>query len=311
MNSQSNAMPESALDSQVIEPAAISPARRMYWSVRRELWESRSIYIAPLAVAAIFLFGFMISMFYLPERMRAALALDPMKQHELIEQPYAFAALLLMGTTFIVAVFYCLDALHGERRDRSILFWKSMPVSDLTTVLAKASIPIVILPLVTFAVTFVTQLIMLLLSTAVLLGNGQSVAMLWSHVSLFQMSLMLLYHLLAVHGLWYAPIFAWLLLVSSWARRAVFLWAALPPLAIGVVEKVAFRTSYLAAMLQHRVSGGAESAGAASRAGRMLMDRMTPTLGAYLSSPGLWLGLAFAAACLAAAARLRRNREPI
>ena len=51
-----------------------------------------------------------------------------------------------MFTTFIVGVFYCLDALHGERRDRSILFWKSLPVSDLTTVLSKASIPLVVLP---------------------------------------------------------------------------------------------------------------------------------------------------------------------
>ena len=59
-------------------------------------------------------------------------------------------------------MFYCLDALYGERRDRSILFWKSLPVSDLTTVLSKASIPIVVLPLLTFAVTVATQLIMLL-----------------------------------------------------------------------------------------------------------------------------------------------------
>src|SRR5437773_10588476 len=131
MNTQSNAMPES-FDSQGIAPVAMSATRRMYWSVRRELWENRSIYIAPLAVAAVILFGFLISTIHLPDKMRAALALDPAKQHELIEQPYSFAALLIMGTTFIVAVFYCLDALHGERRDRSILFWKSLPVSDLT-----------------------------------------------------------------------------------------------------------------------------------------------------------------------------------
>ena len=62
-----------------------------------------------------------------------------------------------MGTTFIVGIFYCLDALYGERRDRSILFWKSLPVSDLTTVLSKASIPLVVLPLLAFAITVVTQ----------------------------------------------------------------------------------------------------------------------------------------------------------
>src|ERR1700730_15535142 len=131
-------MPESPLESQGIAPAVIAATRPMDWSVRRELWENRSIYIAPLAVAALVLFGFLISTIHLPAKMRATLTLDPMQRHELMGQPYNFTALLIMGTTFIVGVFYCLDALHGERRDRSILFWKSLPVSDLTTVLSKA-----------------------------------------------------------------------------------------------------------------------------------------------------------------------------
>jgi len=309
MNTQSNAMPETPLDPQVRAPAVISATRRMYWSVRRELWESRSIYIAPLAVAGLILIGFLISTIHLPDKMRAALALNPMQQHELIQQPYNFAALLIMGTTFIVAVFYCLDALYGERRDRSILFWKSLPVSDLTTVLSKASIPLVVLPLVTFAITVLTQWIMLLLSTAILLGSGVSVAPLWTHLSLFHMSLMLLYHLLAIHSLWYAPIFGWLLLVSVWARRAPFLWAALPLLAIGVVEKIAFNSSHFAAMLNYRMGG---PAGAASTAGNMSMDSLTQlTVGQFLISPGLWIGLIVAAAFIAAAVRLRRYREPI
>jgi ABC-2 type transport system permease protein len=308
MNTPPNTMPESSLHSQGISPAAISATRPMYWSVRRELWESRSIYIAPVAVAAVFLFGFLISMIHLPHRMRAALALDPAKQYELMEQPYNFAALLIMGTTFIVAVFYCLDALHGERRDRSILFWKSLPVSDLTAVLSKASIPLAVLPLLTFAITVFTQWIMLLLSTVVLLGSGLSVATLWHH--LLQMWLMLLYHLLAIHALWYAPIFAWLLLVSSWARRATFLWAALPLVAIGVVEKIAFNTSHFAAMLGNRLSGGGAGAGLA--AANMSMDPLTQiTPGQFLISPGLWIGLAVAAGFLAAAVRLRRYQGPI
>ena len=310
MNMPANATPESPLDSQALAPAGISATRRIYWSVRRELWESRAIYIAPLAVAALFLTGFLISMVHLPEKMRAALALSPMQQHELIEKPYDIAALLIMATTLVVAVFYCLDALHGERRDRSILFWKSLPVSDLITVLSKASIPIVVLPLVTFAITVVTQWIMLLLSTAVLLGSGVSVATLWMHVSLWHMSLGLLYHLLAIHGLWYAPIFGWLLLVSGWARRMPFLWAALPLLAVGFVEKIAFNTSHFAAILGHRIAG--DSGHAASNAGGMSMDSMMQgTPGQFLISPGFWIGLAITAAFLAAAVRLRRQREPI
>ena len=310
MNTQSNAMPESPLASQTAAPVAISATQRMYWSVRRELWESRSIYIAPLAAAGLILVGFLISTIHLAAKMRAALALDHMQQNEAIRQPYNFAELLLMGTFLIVAVFYCLDALHGERRDRSILFWKSLPVSDLTTVLAKASIPVVVLPLVTFAITVVTQCIMLLLSTVVLLGNGVSVATLWNHVPLFQMSLGLLDHLVGFHGLWYAPIYCWLLLVSAWARRAPILWAVLPLLAIGIVEKIAFNTSYFAALLQYRFAGGPE--GDTFTATRASMDPLTHLHpGQFLLSPGLWIGFAVAAAFLVAAVRLRRYREPI
>jgi ABC-2 type transport system permease protein len=108
----------------------------MYWSVRRELWEHRSIYIAPLAAAAVFLLAFL-----------TGLTLSTAHRHEPLDTPYVFAAALIMGTGFIVGIFYSLDALYGERRDRSILFWKSLPVSDLTTVLSKFAIPLVILPL--------------------------------------------------------------------------------------------------------------------------------------------------------------------
>jgi ABC-2 type transport system permease protein len=311
VNTQSNTMPGSPLESQVIAPAVISATRPMYWSVLRELWENRSIYIAPLAVAGLILFGFLIGTIHLPGKMRAALALDPMQQRDLIEQPFDFAALLIMGTTLIVAVFYCLDALHGERRDRSILFWKSLPVSDLTTVLSKASIPLVVLPLLTFAIIVATQWIMLLLSSAVLAGSGLSVATLWRQLPWFQMSLMLLFHLLAVHALYYAPLYGWLLLVSGWARRAAFLWAGLPLVAICVVEKIAFNTAHFAAMLQSRLSGGPE-AGTFPVTGSVPMHPLTHLAPLhFLSSPGLWIGLVVFAAFLAAAVRLRRYQGPI
>jgi ABC-2 type transport system permease protein len=311
LNTQSNAISGSPLESQEIAPTVISTTRSLYWSVRRELWENRSIYIAPLAVAGLILFGFLISTIHLPAKMRAVLPLDPMQRRELIEQPFNFAALLLMGTTLIVAVFYCLDALHGERRDRSILFWKSLPVSDLTTVLSKASIPLVVLPLLTFAITIATQWIMLLLNSAVLLGSGVSVATLWTQVPWFQMSLGLLFHLLAVHGLYYAPIYGWLLLVSGWARRAAFLWASLPLLAICVVEKIAFNTSHFGALLQSRLSGGPEG-GTFPVTGSVAIHPLAHLAALhFLGSAGLWIGLVVCAAFLGAAVRLRRYQGPI
>jgi ABC-2 type transport system permease protein len=302
MNTQSKAMPESPLDSQVIAPVAMSATRPLYWSVRRELWENRSIYIAPLAVAAVTLFGFLIASIG-----RALSETDLAQRRAVLEEPSHFAMGLIMVTAFVVGVFYSLEALHGERRDRSILFWKSLPVSDLTTVLSKASIPLVVLPLLTFAIVVATQLIMLLLNTLVLRGSGLSVATLWTP-SLLQMSLLLLYHLVTVHILWHAPIYGWLLLVSGWARRAAFLWAALPPLAICIVEKIAFNTTHFAALLGYRISGPeAFTLGAGS--GPMSMATYDP--GKFLSTPGLWIGLAVAAAFLAAAVRLRRYQGPI
>src|SRR6266702_6165710 len=134
MNTPPNIVHESA---GVSDPGYSAKTRPFYWSVRRELWEKRSIYIAPLIVAMVVLFGFLVSTAGLPERRRAVLLLDPGKTRAAIEAPYNMAAIMLILTAFIIGVFYCLDALYGERRDRSILFWKSLPVSDLTTLLSK------------------------------------------------------------------------------------------------------------------------------------------------------------------------------
>ena len=282
-------------------------SKQLYSSVQRELWESRSIYIAPVAVAGLFLFGFLINAVRGPQRLG-------------IERPYDFVALMLMAISFLVAVFYCIDALYGERRDRSILFWKSLPVSDGTAVLSKMSIPVVVVPLVTFAITVATHIAMLLLSSAIVLASGTGGAALWNGLPLTHIWGMLFTHLMAGHGLWYAPIYAWFLLVSAWARRTPLLWAVLPPLAVVSVERIAFNTSHFAAIVQHRFVGGPSVSGAALRDGvsvsggttTMSMEGMTPfTLGQLLSSPGLWIGFAVAAAFLAAAVKLRRDRGPI
>jgi ABC-2 type transport system permease protein len=303
MNTPSNAMNGSPFDSQRIAPAVMSATRPMYWSIRRELWENRSIYMAPLAVAGVVLFGFMIATIG-----RAVAMADPARKAAVIAERSGFAAGLIMGVAFVVGVFYSLDALHGERRDRSILFWKSLPVSDLTTVLSKASIPLAVLPIITIATIFATQLIMTLVSTLFLLGSGLSVANLWP--SFFQTSLGMLYHLVTVHVLWHAPIYAWLLLVSAWARRAAFLWATLPLAAIGVLEKVAFNTAHFARWMGYRLAGP-ESFDLTPPPNFSSHHLLTVDPGRFLSAPGLWFGLVLAALLLAAAVRLRRYQGPI
>ena len=228
MNTQSNAIPDTPIAAQGFAPAVIPESRLLYWSVLRELWESRSIYIAPLAVAGLILFGFLISTFRLPDKMRAALTLDP------------------------------IAAARVARTDRTTLLrsssWGPRLSSQCSTVSTRCTANVAIAASCSgsrcrFPISrpcsrrrlfrwwfsrcspsqspWSRNAIMLLMSSAVLLGSGLSVATLWAQLSLPQTWLMLLYHLVTVHALWYAPIFGWLLLVSAWARRVPILWAAL------------------------------------------------------------------------------------
>jgi ABC-2 type transport system permease protein len=282
--------------------------RPLYWSVRRELWENRSIYIAPVIVAAVVLFGFAISTIGMPQRRRATLLLDEAHRRAAIGIPYDAAAMVLLMTGIIIGIFYCLDSLYGERRDRSILFWKSLPVSDRTAVIAKAGIPLLILPAIVFIVVVVTQFLMLLMSSAVLASSGLAWST-WANYNLLAQSVILLYGLVAL-ALWHAPMYGWLLLVSAWARRATFLWAVFPLLAVCIVEKLAFNTQLFANLLGYRFMGHVHRAFAVGKNERIdSLTQITPIT--FLATPGLWIGLIFAAGFFIAAVRLRRNREPI
>ena len=300
MNTQANA----ASQPRDVTTAMGAALRPFYWSVRRELWENRSIYIAPLAAGFLFLAGSAINMVHMRLHNEGPAALGLSIPHG---SQGELAPALIMGVALIVSIFYCLDALYGERRDRSILFWKSLPVSDVTAVISKLAIPILILPLVSFIITVATQLLTLVISSAIFAGSGASVAGLWNEASFIRVPAIWLYHLVAVHGLWYAPFYAWLLLVSAWAPRAPFMWAALPPFVIVGVEKIAFNTSYFLNLLRYRLMGSGSSMSTEHQhdAAASLIPHH------FLSNPGLWSGLAVAAVFLFATVQLRRSRGPI
>src|ERR1043166_1843059 len=204
MNSPSTTTSESPNQS---PPDALATTRPMYWSVLREVWENKAIYIAPAIVSAVILLGALISASHLPERRRAAMLLDDARRAAAIQLPYDIVAMALIVTAFIVGFFYCLDGLYSERRDRSVLFWKSLPVSDLTTVLSKICVPLLILPLIIFATVVVTQFVMLLISSAVLMSSGLA-GTTWANFNLLQQSVILAYGLIVI-VLWDAPVFGW------------------------------------------------------------------------------------------------------
>jgi ABC-2 type transport system permease protein len=173
------------------------------------------------------------------------------------------------------------------------------------------TIPLVILPLIAFAITVCVHLIMVLETSVVLIFHGMSPASTWAHVpGAFNLTVML-YGLAAI-ALWHAPIYGWLLLVSGSVRRATFLWAVLPIIAIQIFEKITFGTSYFGAFVKHRLMGFAPHAFGFHGEDHPTIDSLSQlTPGQYLSSPGLWLGLLFATAFIAIAVRLRRYRGPL
>jgi ABC-2 type transport system permease protein len=214
-------------------------------------------------------------------------------------------------TMFLVAVFYCLGGLYNERRDRSILFWKSLPVRDLTTVLSKVVVPMVVLPAVTLVVALGTQLLMMAIGVLAFSSRAKGAD---ADVSIPLADIMAVtaYGLVAL-TLWWAPVYAWLLLISGWAKRTPFLWAVLPPLGLAVAEKIAFGTNYIGHLILSRLGGAGEQA-------FIVPKHVTsmPSLGIdkidaakFAASPGLWFGLLAAAGMIAAAVWLRRRREPV
>jgi len=273
----------------------MTPRALYAWSVRREIWENRSIYIAPLAVAGLAFLGFLFHVMHTTSRPPAF--------------PYSAAASVILVIGWIVGIFYAADALHGERRDRSILFWKSMPVSDAVTVLAKASIPLVVIPAVTILIAMTTQILMLLAAAAVAAAAGRDAAAAWNAWPMARQTVVMIYGV-AIHILWFAPIYGWLLFVSGWARRAPLLWAVVPVIGLSILEKIALGSHWVDQVVGYRVFGAMREGFTKNALNQPITQLSQLDPERFFSNPYLWIGLVIAAAFIALAVRLRRWREP-
>ena len=303
----------------------VNRTRPFYWSVRRELWQHRSLYVAPIALAVLLLIAAACVASELPRLMRTFATRESPLYSDILSGAYSVVALTLIATSVIVSCFYCLDALYGERHDRSVLFWKSMPVSDLLTVLAKLSVPMLVMPVFSFALITALHLIMLVVSSLIVAANGMSVGALLSLLPLVDMPVGVLYFLLTL-ALWYAPVYAALLLTSALAPRAPFVWATIPVLGAFAFEKIAFHTSLISGWLTSRLAGNfdaafslrvmagdvaekvAQAVEPSTRNGRH--GNFAPDPVKFFANPELWIGLIIAAALIGATIWLRRRREP-
>jgi ABC-2 type transport system permease protein len=227
----------------------------MKWLLRREFWEHKGSMIwAPIVVAAVLLVTMGGSMVWgltthglhstmnghpvPPATMFYSLPADQRAQFiGAVASGYLAVSTPLFMMLGVVAFWYCLGALYDERRDRSILFWKSLPVSDQMTVLSKVITAACVTPVITIAVSVALSLAMLLLGCLGMAFNGINLfGAVLSSAQLY-LSPLALISLLPVYMLWALPTIGWLLLVSSWARSKVFLWAVGVPLMTLAIAK--------------------------------------------------------------------------
>jgi ABC-2 type transport system permease protein len=281
----------------------INTTRPFLTGVRRELWEHGSLVWAPLAMALMIIVVSLVSGmvkgsvdFDLGEdRPLPELFGDAEKQRGIFTLVMAGLVLPQLLVAFVVVFFYLLDCLFTERRDRSILFWKSLPVSDAKTVLSKLFVALVAVPLWSWALSLVVGLVVFGVLAAQVSGTPAAGLGTWHGVTWLAVQASLLGKL-AIGVLWYLPVAGWLLLVSVLAKRAPFLWATLPFLVLSLAERIALGSNVVGALVAQRLFGFREEVS--------LMSEFP-----LLASPGLWIGVAVGAALVYAAIRVRRRSD--
>lgn len=291
---------------------------RFIWLIRRELWEHKAIWVAPAIVLVCLVLAFLTGHVELGSEDAAAklAALPPEKHMKLLLVLYAGVALIVFMVMGIVAFFYALDSLYADRRDRSVLFWKSLPLSDAETVLSKFAVAVVAIPLVATVGALLAQLIVAGGGAAMLEFSDMPGHAIWQpEVLLGGMTIAVLWGMTA--ALWYSPVVAYLMLASAWAPKGPFLWAVLPPAAIGVFERVVLGSDHIGNFIADRALGLyrvlssdklADGNGPPDSVRLSDID-LVASLRDFYASTELWFGIVAAGLLLAAAIWVRRYRD--
>ena len=286
------------------------------WLIRREFWEFRATWLIPAVVGAVLIFAALFG------RVDLSAFDEHLAQMNMGTIYLVGMAVLFYLVMSVYASWYLMDCLYNDRRDRSILFWKSLPIADSTTVLSKLLVGMVIIPLVYFAAADATALIAaFILSIRARASIGSS---LWNGEVWLQVQVLWMYVIFTT-ALWYLPIAGWLMLVSAWAKRAVMLWVVLPPLLVCILERVIFGTQMATHVIMRRLTGlpsvsfnggskhmWTHDGGVVDNAGASSMTvwRLINPSG-FFTSAETWIGIAVGVVLIIAAIQLRMRRSEI
>lgn len=334
----------------------VSPAGTLRWLLKREYWENRGGFLyAPLIAGAVSLFmsavGIGLGVFALRRAAESgnlrvdntdisvngldlALLTRDISAKDMADLGNALDLTLILSSTWpflvlaFVVFFYCLGALYDDRRDRSILFWKSLPLSDTQTVLSKLISALLVAPLIATLAAVVTMVGFLLIIGAVALAHGGNPStLILGPASPLTLAVGLI-AAIPVYALWALPTAGWLLLCSAWAKSKPFLWAVMLPLFAGIIVSTT-KLMHLFDMStawfwQHIVGrlllGTVPGMDMAYRIGvthrNEDLDSIVALLGPAqqlksLAMPDLWIGAAFGVAFIVLAIRLRKRAGEI
>jgi len=295
---------------------------RVLWLIRRELWENAAIWILPALIGAVLLLAALFG----DVDLRASAVLPPPDQPQLGGAIWLFGfGMVFFFAMELYSAWYLLDCLYADRKDRSILFWRALPLSDVQVVLSKLLVALVVVPLVGFIAADISTLGMAVALT-VRESSQPLRALLWNPQHWLQLQVLWLY-LLAATDLWYLPIAAWLLVISAWARKSTALWATMPIVVPFLIERWLLHTQFIGTLVANRLTGlvsvafhnnadeafslpsVVDKSRGLTLPGQTVWELINPR--GLLESPATWIGLLLGLALIASAIELRRRHMEV
>ena len=219
--------------------------------IRREFWEHRSIWVTPAAIASVVTLGTLAALMFagqFAQELDVAIfgaqnIAGDTERRAVLTGFFVGSSWLFLMALAILTVFYALDSLYAERKDKSILFWRSLPVTDAETVISKLATALILIPAVTIAAIMATHIInLVVMSVWVSAKGGSAGTLIWQSVPLFDNWLAAIIVIYCM-GIWMSPFLGWFLFVSAWTKRAPLLMAFLPLVLIPIVEGIFFRST--------------------------------------------------------------------
>ncbi len=294
--------------------------------IQREIWEHRAIYIVPAIIATLLTLMTVTGQIQVTMHDKIVnltiVFLSNVTEQEraaIFDIVLGLMAVIFSMAMWAVTVFYCLDALYAERKDKSILFWRSLPITDAETVISKLLIALLVIPLITLVVVLATDLVVLLvMSVWIAIQGGDAGHLIWNSVSLFDSWIAVSFFVLAL-PLWLAPFVGWFLFVSGFVKKMPLMLAFLPIFILPMLEAMTSQTTvfwdafFVRTVTPPLFEGGGiiemVRNGELRLAAESLDLLSTINFGKFVSSPGLWTGLIVCGLLSTAAIYVRRYRD--